>query len=423
MPPGRLGRYRVLEVIGTGAFATVVKARDDRLDADVAVKLLAENHSLTPGVRERFVTEGQLLRRARSPNVVAVHDVGETESGQPYLVLDLVSGGDLAARRGSLGSKPVTEQDVATVAGALAAALTALHEVGVVHRDLAPGNLLIASSGATAAPRIGLLATGERVLLTDLGLSKDLVAASGLTVGAGTAGFSPPEQRAGGRVDQRADIWSASALLVWLLLGRTPDEKATWVAEVRRLGWSDAFVGVLRRGLSADPRRRQPTAQTWLDELTDSTTPSPRPGHPQESAPRSRVVGGHPRIWLLLVTLIVLASALVVAGWWTARAGPGVAQHTRALDDGRVQVSAAEDGLRASIIGPARTASGSTARFDAEVQGVDWFWITPDGRRHDGVDSIEVYARSAGLAEITLVGLDEAGRRVVVQHDLEVDTP
>ena len=402
----------------------MVRARDERLDADVAVKLLAENHSLTPDVRERFVTEGQLLRRARSPHVVAVHDVGETESGQPFLVLELVTGGDLASRRKSHGTRPVTGPDVAAVAVAVAAALTALHEVGVVHRDVTPGNLLIASPAAsgTATSSTGLLGPGESVLLADLGLSKDLAAASGLTVGAGTAGFSPPEQRAGGWVDQRADIWSASALVVWLLLGRAPDDGHGWVAEVRRLGWPDAVIRVLRRGLSTDPRRRHPTALAWSDELTDAIALSHPRGPravaaPTAARPRSRT-------WLLAGMAVALASLLAVAGWWAGRAGPGASASTRALDDGRVEVSAVQDGLQATIIGPARTVSGTAARFDARVQGGDtWFWIAPDGLRHDGVTTIEVRTRSAGLAEITLIGLDDDGRRVVVQHDLHVDAP
>ena len=92
------GRYRSVGIVGSGAFATVYRARDDRLDTDVAVKVLAENHSLDPEVRERFITEGQLLRRIDCPEVIAAFDLGETERGQPFLVLEYADRGDLATR-------------------------------------------------------------------------------------------------------------------------------------------------------------------------------------------------------------------------------------------------------------------------------------------------------------------------------------
>lgn len=82
------GRYRAEEVIGVGSFATVHRAADDLLDDTVVVKVLAENHSLNPEIRERFIAEGRSLRRVASPHVVTVHDIGETDRQQPYLVLE-----------------------------------------------------------------------------------------------------------------------------------------------------------------------------------------------------------------------------------------------------------------------------------------------------------------------------------------------
>src|SRR5690606_28097749 len=94
----RIGRYRVDAVLGTGAFATVYRAVDERLDDIVAVKVLAENHSLDPELRERFLTEGRVLRRVASRHVVAVHDLGETDRQQPYLVLEYADRDTLARR-------------------------------------------------------------------------------------------------------------------------------------------------------------------------------------------------------------------------------------------------------------------------------------------------------------------------------------
>ena len=98
MTPDRIGRYRVTGVVGAGGFATVLRAEDERLEDEVAVKVLAENHSLDPDVRDRFLSEGRVLRRIDSPHVVRVLDLGETDRQQPYLVLELADRGDLATR-------------------------------------------------------------------------------------------------------------------------------------------------------------------------------------------------------------------------------------------------------------------------------------------------------------------------------------
>ena len=321
MPPHRIGRYTVVGVIGTGAFATVLHARDERLDADVAVKVLAENHSLSPDTRERFVSEGQLLRRVRSPHVVDVHDLSETDEGQPFLVLELASGGDLAARRRSCGDAPVGSADLLTVVRHVAAALGALHGERVVHRDLTPGNLLLAGPAAPVRPPVGCSPQGERVVLADLGLSKDLAAASGLTVGTGTAGFTPPEQGAGGWVDQRADIWSASALLVWLLLGRPPGTDRGWVREVRALGWPAglaaraAHAACTPTRASGTARRRSGPTQLTV-ALRPPPPPEPRPD--PDAVARSSVR----RRLLLAGTALVLVLAALPAAGGAGRSGP-----------------------------------------------------------------------------------------------------
>lgn len=122
-PEPQLGRYRVGDVIGVGSFATVHRAVDERLDDVVVVKVLAENHSLNPEIRERFIAEGRALRRVASPHVVAVHDIGESDRQQPYLVLEHADRGTLAARVATLRADgwTATPADVLAVARGLAA--------------------------------------------------------------------------------------------------------------------------------------------------------------------------------------------------------------------------------------------------------------------------------------------------------------
>ncbi|WME23182.1 protein kinase domain-containing protein [Brachybacterium sp. GU-2] len=134
-------RYRLGGVIGAGSFATVHRARDERLDADVAVKVLAENHSLNPEIRERFIAEGRSLRRVGGRHLVSVHDIDQNERQQPYLVLELADRGSLRRRVEELraGGWRATAADVLAVARPLAAAVAAVHRAGSSTATSAPG--------------------------------------------------------------------------------------------------------------------------------------------------------------------------------------------------------------------------------------------------------------------------------------------
>ena len=134
-------RYRLGEVIGAGSFATVHRARDERLDADVAVKVLAENHSLNPEIRERFIAEGRSLRRVGGRHLVSVHDIDQNDHQQPYLVLELADRGPLRRRVEQLraGGWCATGADVLAVARPLAAAVAAVHRAQLVTATSAPG--------------------------------------------------------------------------------------------------------------------------------------------------------------------------------------------------------------------------------------------------------------------------------------------
>lgn len=406
--PRRLGRYEVAEVIGTGAFATVYRARDDRLDADVAIKVLAENHSFDADLRERFISEGHLLRRVDSPNVVKVFDLGETDAGQPFLVLDLAGGGDLAARRKGLGGVAPRLDELLVVAAQVAAALGALHAERVVHRDVTPGNLLIRGP-AGPAPTSTLLLPGERLMLADLGLSKDLAATSGLTVGAGTAGFTPPEQGVGGWIDARADIWSASALLVWLALGETPATHDAWQGPVRRLGWPDAVVRELERGLAADPDGRHPTAEAWIEALEAAAEP-PRPAAPVAEGPSDRLPPRRLRSRKLLAGLAVLVLLLGGAmGWAGSRlTGDGPPYGDTKVEDltgGRARATVGSGPTTVAITGPRSVAVGGTASYTATVRGIETVtWLAPDGLAYPGGSKLDVRPTSEGVATVRLLG-------------------
>ena len=266
-PPALVGRYRVEKVLGAGAFTTVYLAHDDALEVSVAVKVLAENLSFDPNVRRRFIQEARILRRCQHEHLVAVHDIGQTEGGQPFFVMDLADRGSLRERLQDRSDLQVPLAELRRLCVALADGVGALHAAGVAHRDLKPSNILLRSThgGETNAQ---LLADDERLLVADLGLARPLTSGSRLTAAVGTPGYMAPEQRdpAGG-VDERADIYSCTALVVRLLTGSvTVDPERERHGAVRRF---------LATGLAADPADRFATIIEWaraVTELLDSAS-------------------------------------------------------------------------------------------------------------------------------------------------------
>ncbi|MTV25954.1 serine/threonine protein kinase [Nitriliruptoraceae bacterium ZYF776] len=437
MSAERIGRFRVTGVVGAGGFATVLRAVDDRLEDEVAVKVLAENHSLDPDVRERFLAEGRVLRRIDSPHVVRVLDLGETDRQQPYLVLELADRGDLADRLEALraeGWSP-TVADLLAVIRPLCDALEAVHRAGVVHRDLSPGNLLLRS---TLAPDPGAAATSilrddERLVLADLGLSKDLARSSGLTVAGGTEGFRPPEQRgAPTTVDARADLWSLSALVVWLFAGTAPRDvdHARGLLETTPVPAEAATA--LGRSLAPAAEDRHADVTSWRHDLLlglrvpeRPTVPPPGADAEVSPAPAPEDVAGRRRPRGRTAGLVAGALLLgLTLGFGVPRVLGGDGGRVEVSEDGAVAVTAERGDLRAVLRGPSETSVGTPATFVAEVSGATgWVWLAPDGQVHAQAGSVTVEPTSAGGATITLVAIGPGGAEVRAVHRLRVREP
>ncbi len=410
------GRYQLGEVLGVGSFATVYRATDDLLEDTVVVKMLAENHSLNPEIRERFIAEGRSLRRVASEHVVTVHDIGEAARQQPFLVLELADRGTLAGRVRTLrarGWHPNAE-DVLSMARPLAQALEAIHAAQLVHRDLSPGNLLLATESVAGgnASDAQLVAADERLLLSDLGMCKDLAINSGLTVSGGTAGFRPPEQSQPGVVDTRADIWAASALM-------------SWVAEGANL--PNDFHHVLHRGMENDPGRRQQTIVEWLADVEAALAPPPpriqAPPSPQLQNPGKH----HPNTFgndlpdyiptptsgepLRTTTLLLIGLAVVT----------GIIGLVAGMFFGGDHYPAENDNAAIAISGPEEVGVGEAATFQADTEGVhSWIWSLPTGTSVVNDDEATMTATEPGTTEVILRARDPDGNELETRHRITV---
>jgi serine/threonine protein kinase len=236
----RVGPYEITAQIGAGGMGEVYRARDTRLNRDVALKILPEAFAADPDRVARFTREAQLLASLNHPNIAAIYgfeEQSDVASGfsrtVQALVLELVEGPTLAERIAG-GRIPVDE--ALAIARQIADALEAAYEHGIVHRDLKPANIKVTPDGVVKVLDFGLaklVEAGDRGVVHDRGvrLQPDLTAsptittpgmATGIGVILGTAAYMAPEQAKGRPADKRADIWAFGCVLYEMLTGRAP---------------------------------------------------------------------------------------------------------------------------------------------------------------------------------------------------------
>jgi eukaryotic-like serine/threonine-protein kinase len=232
-PNARLGPYEIKSVLGVGGMGEVYRARDSRLNRDVALKVLRTDSAAGPDQRSRFEREAHALAALNHPNIVVVHDFG-IEDGQPYIVSELVEGESL---RALLDGKPVPARRLVDIAVQIADALAAAHAAGIFHRDLKPENLMLTRDGRVKILDFGLARQSVPVS-SDETSALDLtqhVTREGAVVG--TASYMSPEQALGKAVDYRTDQFSLGLILYELAAGRQafarPSSVETMAAIVR----------------------------------------------------------------------------------------------------------------------------------------------------------------------------------------------
>src|SRR6187200_1491368 len=222
IPGTRLGAYEITSAIGAGGMGEVYRARDTRLQRDVAIKILPSTFGRDPERLARFEREAQVLASLNHPNIAQIYGVETTSDGGSAIVMELVDGEDLAERI-SRGAVPVDE--AIPIARQIAEALEVAHEQGIIHRDLKPANLKLRPDGTVKVLDFGLAKAIEPTRsATNTSQSATITSPAITRMGIllGTAAYMSPEQARGKTVDKRADIWAFGCVLYEMLTGRPP---------------------------------------------------------------------------------------------------------------------------------------------------------------------------------------------------------
>src|SRR5262245_58316211 len=265
-PGTRRGIYEITAQIGEGGMGKVYRARDSRLNREVAIKVLADG-LVTPERVARFDREAKALASLNHPNIAALYAVDDTD-GETALVMELVDGLTLADR---LASGPIEVAEAVHIARQIAEALEAAHEAGIVHRDLKPANVKVRPDGTVKVLDFGLAKPIDPTSSSlSLSLSPTLTTPAATQAGVilGTAAYMSPEQVKGVGVDKRSDVWSFGCVLYEMLTGRRAFfevDVAETLASVLRgeVDWSripselsPTIRAFLMRCLIRDPRQR-----------------------------------------------------------------------------------------------------------------------------------------------------------------------
>ena len=253
--------YTVHRLLGKGGMAAVYLATQNSLDREVAIKVLLNNGD--DQFSQRFVSEARIIATLNHPRVITVYDVAQLEDGRPYIVMEYLSGGDLARLKGqNLGPLYALE-----LIRQIAEGLSVVHRRGIIHRDIKPANILFREDGT--------------VVLTDFGIAKNTRIDTDLTqdgISIGSPSYSSPEQSYCEPLDQRTDIYSLGVILLELLLGHNPFKGAHYTETVQNHASLPIpelpaplrqYRPLLERMLAKQPTDRFESVDAMLTVLTD----------------------------------------------------------------------------------------------------------------------------------------------------------
>ena len=307
----RLGNYEILEEIGRGGMGVIYRARQRYSRRFVALKRVLTYHADSHGTLARFRREAEAAASLDHPNILPIHEVGETENGLPFFSMKLATGGSLRTVASALRGKA---RECVQLMAKVARAAEYAHGQGLLHRDLQPGNVLLDARGEP--------------MVSDFGLAKWLDEESDLTqtlTTFGTPGYIAPEQAEGAAFSPAADIYSLGAILFSLLAGRPPFVGANALSVIRQAAATPApklrafapSVGrdletIVARCLERDPKARYQTAgalaedlERWLEGRPITARPVRAPARVWRWSRRNPVLAGGAVFCFLLIGAVV----------------------------------------------------------------------------------------------------------------------
>ena len=381
----QVGIYKIAALLGKGGMGEVYRARDTRLDRDVAIKTLPEEFARDADRLSRFEREAKLLASLNHPNIGAIYGFEEA-AGTRFLVLELVEGDTLADR---LQHGAIPLEECLKLAIQISEALEAAHDKGVIHRDLKPANIKVTPDGKVKVLDFGLakaFAPDESNVNASNSPTLTMAATQqGLILG--TAAYMSPEQARGKNLDRRTDVWALGAVIYEMLTGKQAfqgEDVGDILATVVKTDpdWShfpentpDSIRTLLRRCLRKDRRQRLGDAGAVRIELEEALT-SPASGTTSVDEPRRRSVF---RVAVVLVGFVVIAAAFVIG---TRPRNPPVQQERANVARLNLSLPAGTE-LAASAASVAISPDGTQVAFIGRRNGVQQLYL----RRLDEFES------------------------------------
>jgi eukaryotic-like serine/threonine-protein kinase len=385
---GRLGRYDIERVIGSGGMGIVLKAHDSELNRPIAIKLLAPHLSHVGAARERFAREGRAAAAVVHEHVVAIHNV-ESDGKAPFLVMQYVPGRSLQTRVDEDG--PLAVEEILRIGVQAASGLAAAHRQGLIHRDVKPANILLENQV-------------ERAILTDFGLARTMDDASLTQTGvlAGTPHYMSPEQASGELIDFRSDLFSLGAVLYFMATGHPPFRANGAMAVLHRLChethrpvWQanknipDELSDVIDRLLEKKPSRRLATADEVQQELATLLSRVQRQGLTRRRLGPWRSRRMRRRV-LATTAATILAAVVGAASWWKSSSPEGSPPTIANALDEKIRVAVTIDRTEAIQLDAQFFGGLAEAQDRLEsVQGQSIFLQQEDSAWDDAVKSLQ----------------------------------
>ncbi len=308
----KLGPYEILSPLGKGGMGEVFRARDSRLDRDVAIKVLPATFSANIELKQRFEREAKSISSLSHPNICTLHDIG-CEDGVDYLVMEFLNGETLAQR---LRKGPLPTDDVLRIGTEIASAMDKAHRAGVIHRDIKPGNMMLTKSGAKLLD-FGLAkhAPGQSELASAPDAATMTEALTGKGTIVGTFQYMAPEQLEGKEADARTDIFAFGAVLYEMATGTrafSGKSRASLIASIMSASprpiseiqpmTPPALEQVVRTCLAKEPDDRVQTAHDVKLQLQWLAEGGSQVGAPVVTTPRRKR-----RAWIAVLAAVGFA--------------------------------------------------------------------------------------------------------------------